>query len=73
MNVMQAYPAVTGKDGVTWFRPVRIPGTDVSQWGWTFLPDQAHEDYMCQACFGHPSRCECEPVDRIWSDPPTTT
>ncbi|AHY26907.1 hypothetical protein SEA_MUFASA_83 [Mycobacterium phage Mufasa] len=45
MNVAEQYPARTDTNGRTWFRPVRPPGADVSQWGWTSQPEQAHPDY----------------------------
>lgn len=49
MNVAELYPAHTDGNGTTWYRPVRDPGLDVSQWGWTSDPLLAHPDYLAQA------------------------
>lgn len=45
MSVADQYPARTDTLGRTWWRPVRPAGTDLSQWGWTSDPAQAHPDY----------------------------
>ncbi|QFG14129.1 hypothetical protein I5G97_gp024 [Mycobacterium phage Curiosium] len=45
MSVADQYPARTDTNGLTWWRPVRPAGTDLSQWGWTSDPAQAHPDY----------------------------
>lgn len=44
-DISHDYPAHTDGNGVTWYRPVRQKGQDVSQWGWTNDPKQAHPDY----------------------------
>ncbi|UVD40943.1 hypothetical protein [Mycobacterium phage Kashi_VT1] len=45
MSIAAQYPARTDTNGRTWWRPVRPAGTDLSQWGWTSDPAQAHPDY----------------------------
>ncbi|QFG11695.1 hypothetical protein SEA_GUANICA15_86 [Mycobacterium phage Guanica15] len=45
MSIAEQYPARTDANGRTWWRPVRPAGTDLSQWGWTSDPAQAHPDY----------------------------
>lgn len=49
MNVAEEYPARTDSRGVTWYRPIRPAGVDVSQWGWTSQPGLAHPDYRVGA------------------------
>lgn len=44
-DISHDYPAHTDGNGTTWYRPVRPKGTDLSQWGWTSDPKQAHPDY----------------------------
>ncbi|ASR85584.1 hypothetical protein I5G80_gp060 [Mycobacterium phage Krueger] len=68
MNVARQYPARTDANGRTWFRPVRSPGMDFAQWGWTSQPCYAHPDYLhrtgecgdvCGLCEFHPQgTCE---------------
>ncbi|QFG09272.1 hypothetical protein SEA_EFRA2_87 [Mycobacterium phage Efra2] len=45
MSIAEQYPARTDTNGRTWWRPLRPAGTDLSQWGWTSDPAQAHPDY----------------------------
>lgn len=59
MSVAEFYPPRTDTNGITWYRPSRREGESMSQWGWTSDPAQAHDDYMCLTCCGHPSRCDC--------------
>lgn len=59
-NVAGEWPAQPDPGtGLTWYRPARDKGMSIEQWGWTSDPWQAHDDYMCFGCFGHPSRCTC--------------
>lgn len=44
-SVAEQYPAQSRVDGTTWYRPRRVPGAGVDQWGWTSDPRQAHPDY----------------------------
>lgn len=80
MSVAVDYPARRQPDGTYWYRPVRDKGIDATQWGWTHDPNQAHEDYQCQVCFGHPSTCDCaggpsmpDPANFIKDPKPPTT
>ncbi len=62
MNIAELYPPVTDGRGVTWWRPVRDAGADVSQWGWTSDPAQAHPDYDAL------NTCTCPYVDpSLWT------
>lgn len=49
MSVAQEFPARTDANGVTWYRPVRDAGIQLSQWGWTSNPEMAHPDYAAAA------------------------
>ncbi|QJD50482.1 hypothetical protein SEA_CHRIS_80 [Mycobacterium phage Chris] len=44
-SVAVLFPARTQSDGRAWYRPVRPPGADMSQWAWTSDPRLAHPDY----------------------------
>ncbi|UQT01819.1 hypothetical protein SEA_POKERUS_81 [Mycobacterium phage Pokerus] len=62
MSIAAQYPARTDTLGRTWWRPVRPAGTDLSQWGWTSDPAQAHTDYDAL------NTCTCPYVDpSLWT------
>ncbi|QFG08471.1 hypothetical protein I5H09_gp020 [Mycobacterium phage Yunkel11] len=62
MSIAEQYPARTDANGRTWWRPVRPAGTDLSQWGWTSDPAQAHPDYDAL------NTCTCPYVDpSLWT------
>ncbi|ASZ75152.1 hypothetical protein PBI_TREYKAY_83 [Mycobacterium phage TreyKay] len=62
MSIAAQYPARTDTNGRTWWRPVRPAGTDLSQWGWTSDPAQAHPDYDAL------NTCTCPWVDpSLWT------
>ncbi|AVO24833.1 hypothetical protein SEA_DEBY_80 [Mycobacterium phage Deby] len=62
MSIAAQYPARTDTLGRTWWRPVRPAGTDLSQWGWTSDPAQAHPDYDAL------NTCTCPYVDpSLWT------
>lgn len=62
MTVAEQYPPRTDGNGRTWWRPVRDPGLDFSQWGWTSDPAQAHPDYDAL------NTCTCPWVDpSLWT------
>ncbi|QFG09465.1 hypothetical protein I5H08_gp022 [Mycobacterium phage Yuna] len=44
-GVAALYPAQPQRDGRAWYRPVRPPGSDLSQWGWTSQRKLAHPAY----------------------------
>ncbi|QJD50383.1 hypothetical protein I5H01_gp024 [Mycobacterium phage MarkPhew] len=44
-GVAARFPAQVQADGRAWYRPVRDAGMDLSQWGWTSDPRQAHPAY----------------------------
>lgn len=69
MSVATEYPARRQPDGSHWYRPNLDKGQDARQWGWTNDPKQAHDDYQCIVCFGHPSTCDCPGGP---THPPTT-
>ncbi|ASR85383.1 hypothetical protein SEA_CAIN_85 [Mycobacterium phage Cain] len=70
MNVARQYPARTDANGRTWFRPVRTPGMDFSQWGWTSQPCYAHPDYLHHAgeCGGACGLCHLHPAGMCGGD-----
>ncbi|QFP94866.1 hypothetical protein SEA_MARSHAWN_80 [Mycobacterium phage Marshawn] len=61
-GIAARFPAVTDSAGRTWWRPVRDAGTDLSQWGWTSDPLQAHPAYAA------PTTCRCSMTpEHLWT------